>query len=73
MPFSRNSLPTFSQLPPSLELTKALFPLPRLPRRPPHRALPIFSAGIMAAQLLTGRFPFDDRANPFRPSLTRIW
>ena len=27
----------------------------------------------MAFQLLTGRFPFDDRRNPLQPSVTKIW
>lgn len=33
----------------------------------------VWSAGVMAFQLLTGRFPFDDKQNPFRPSVTKIW
>lgn len=33
----------------------------------------IWSAGIMAYQLLTGQFPFDDRQNPFKPSVAKIW
>ncbi len=33
----------------------------------------IWSAGVMAFQLLTGRFPFDDRRNPFNPSISKIW
>ena len=33
----------------------------------------VWSAGVMAFQLLTGRFPFDDRKNPLRPSVTKIW
>jgi len=33
----------------------------------------VWAAGIMAAELLTGRFPFDDRSSPFSPSLTKVW
>lgn len=33
----------------------------------------VWSAGVMAAQLLTGRFPFDDRSSPHSPSLSKIW
>ena len=33
----------------------------------------VWSAGVMAFQLLTGRFPFDDKRNPFQPSVTKIW
>jgi calcium-dependent protein kinase len=33
----------------------------------------IWAAGIMAYQLLTGKFPFDDKTNPFNPSLSKIW
>lgn len=33
----------------------------------------IWSAGVMAHQLLTGRFPFDDKTNPGRPAISKIW
>ena len=33
----------------------------------------VWSAGVMAHQLLTGRFPFDDRANPGKPAISKIW
>ena len=33
----------------------------------------VWSAGVMAAQLLTGRLPFDDRHRPMNPSVTKIW
>jgi len=33
----------------------------------------LWSAGVMAHQLLTGRFPFDDRSNVHNPSLSKIW
>lgn len=33
----------------------------------------IWSAGVMAYQLLTGQFPFDDKQNPFKPSVAKIW
>lgn len=33
----------------------------------------VWAAGVMAHQLLTGRFPFDDKSNPFSPSLSKVW
>ena len=33
----------------------------------------VWSAGVMAHQLLTGRFPFDDRSNPAKPAISKIW
>lgn len=33
----------------------------------------VWSAGVMAFQLLTGRFPYDDRTNPHNPALSQIW
>lgn len=33
----------------------------------------IWAAGVMAYQLLTGRFPFDDKKNMANPSITAIW
>jgi calcium-dependent protein kinase len=33
----------------------------------------VWAAGVMAAQLLTGRFPFDDRRSPSHPQLSRVW
>jgi len=33
----------------------------------------IWSAGVMAFQLLTGRLPFDDHRNPFAPSISAVW
>jgi calcium-dependent protein kinase len=33
----------------------------------------VWAAGVMAAQLLTGRFPFDDKRSPGAPSLSRVW
>jgi calcium-dependent protein kinase len=33
----------------------------------------VWSAGVMAAQLLTGRLPFDDHRNPVAPSLSAVW
>lgn len=38
-----------------------------------YPASDLWSAGVLAHQLLTGKFPFDDRASPFNPSLARIW
>ena len=36
-------------------------------------AIDVWAAGIAAHQLLTGRFPFDDKHNPFKPNLTAVW
>ncbi|KAG2498875.1 hypothetical protein HYH03_003067 [Edaphochlamys debaryana] len=33
----------------------------------------IWSAGVMAFQLLCGRFPFDDKKNVYAPAITAIW
>lgn len=33
----------------------------------------VWAAGVMAHQLLTGRFPFDDKTNPTSPSLSKVW
>jgi calcium-dependent protein kinase len=33
----------------------------------------LWSAGVMAHQLLTGRLPFDDHRNPFAPSISAVW
>lgn len=33
----------------------------------------IWSAGVMCVQLLTGRFPFDDKSNPHNPALSKVW
>ena len=33
----------------------------------------VWSAGVMAFQLLTGRLPFDDHRNPSMPSISLIW
>lgn len=33
----------------------------------------LWSAGVMAYQLLSGKLPFNDRRNPNSPSITAIW
>jgi len=33
----------------------------------------VWSVGVMAFQMLTGKFPFDDKRNPGSPSATAIW
>jgi len=33
----------------------------------------VWSAGVMAHQMLCGRLPFDDKHNPSRPSLSAVW
>jgi calcium-dependent protein kinase len=33
----------------------------------------VWAAGVMAYQLLTGRFPFDDWQNPEAPALSLVW
>lgn len=33
----------------------------------------VWSAGVMAHQLLTGHLPFDDRKNKRSPALSLVW
>jgi calcium-dependent protein kinase len=33
----------------------------------------MWAAGVMAYQLLCGRFPFDDRKNAYAPAVTAVW
>lgn len=33
----------------------------------------IWAAGVMAYQLLTGKFPYNDKSNPYNPSLSKVW
>lgn len=33
----------------------------------------VWAAGVMCHQLLTGRFPFDDKKSPYSPSLALVW
>jgi calcium-dependent protein kinase len=38
-----------------------------------HTSSDVWSLGVMTFQLLTGRMPFNDTANPHNPSINRIW
>eukprot|EP01025_Chloroclados_australasicus_P009061 TRINITY_DN1345_c1_g1_i1.p1 TRINITY_DN1345_c1_g1~~TRINITY_DN1345_c1_g1_i1.p1 ORF type:complete len:612 (+),score=74.41 TRINITY_DN1345_c1_g1_i1:1003-2838(+) len=38
-----------------------------------YPASDIWSAGVMAFQLLTGHLPFNDKRNPHRPSVSQVW
>lgn len=38
-----------------------------------YPASDVWSAGVMAHQLLTGKLPFNDKRNPHNPSLTAVW
>jgi serine/threonine protein kinase len=49
------------------------FMAPETLRSEVYPASDVWAAGVMAHQLLTGRFPFDDRSNPFAPSLSKVW
>lgn len=49
------------------------FMAPEVLRSEVYPASDIWSAGIMCVQLLTGRFPFDDKSNPYNPSLSQVW
>ena len=33
----------------------------------------IWAAGVMAFQLLSGRFPFDDKGSEYAPAITAVW
>ena len=49
------------------------FMAPETLRSEVYPASDVWAAGVMAHQLLTGRFPFDDKSNPFSPSLSKVW
>ncbi len=36
-------------------------------------ACDVWAAGVMAYQLLTGKFPFDDKRNRGNPAVSAIW
>lgn len=49
------------------------FMAPEMLRSEVTPACDIWAAGVMAYQLLTGVFPFDDKKNPYRPAVSNIW
>ncbi|CAG9460057.1 unnamed protein product [Pedinophyceae sp. YPF-701] len=49
------------------------FMAPEMLRSEVVPATDVWAAGVMAHQLLTGRFPFNDRKNPMSPSLSLVW
>lgn len=38
-----------------------------------YKASDIWAAGVMAYQLLTGKFPFNDKRNPYEPAISQVW
>lgn len=38
-----------------------------------HSKSDVWSVGVLTYQLLSGKMPFNDRDNPFSPSLAKIW
>ena len=38
-----------------------------------YKASDVWAAGVMAYQLLTGKFPFNDKRNPYEPALSQVW
>lgn len=38
-----------------------------------HHKSDVWSIGVVAYQLLSGRMPFNDRENPYQPSVAKIW
>jgi len=51
----------------------AWFMAPELLRSEVGPAADVWAAGVMLFQLLSGRFPFNDRRNPLQPSLSMVW
>ena len=54
-------------------LSSCRFMAPEVLRSAVEPASDVWSAGVMAHQLLTGRFPFNDRSNPSNPAISKIW
>jgi len=38
-----------------------------------YKSSDIWAAGVMAYQLLTGKFPFNDKRNPYEPAISHVW
>ena len=49
------------------------FMAPEMLRSQVTPACDIWAAGVMAFQLLSGDFPFNDKQNPMRPKVKNIW
>jgi calcium-dependent protein kinase len=49
------------------------FMAPENLRQQYHPSSDVWSVGVMTYQLLSGKMPFNDRGNPFNPSMAKIW
>lgn len=64
------------RLPCALPPPSPLLPRYMAPESLSSQVLPasdVWSAGVMAFQLLTGHLPFDDKRNPAAPAVGAIW
>jgi calcium-dependent protein kinase len=46
---------------------------PEVLRSEVYAASDLWAVGVMAYQLLSGKFPFNDKQNPYNPSLSKVW